>query len=152
MPVKATLGWREWLALPDLGIARIKAKVDTGARTSALHAFALEMGEQDGQQIVRFRIHPLQRNNDLVAECVAPMVDEREVRDSGGHAELRPVIQTRVAIGSDVRTVEVTLTRRDSMGFRMLLGRSALRPGYVVDPSRSYVLGRTTLLEQADGN
>ncbi len=150
-PEPTVLGWREWLALPDLGIARIKAKIDTGARTSALHAFALEIGEESGERMARFRLHPLQGNDELVAECAAPVVDEREVRDSGGHSEMRPVIVTRIAIGSDVRTVEISLTRRDSMGFRMLLGRTAMRPGFVVNPSRSYLLGKTTQPELANG-
>ncbi len=134
----SVLGWREWVSLPDLGIASIKAKVDTGARTSALHAFDVSLVEVDGVKTVRFKIHPLQRDSETVVECEAPLLDEREVRDSGGHSEMRYVIETRIAIGAAIHLAEVTLTNRDSMGFRMLIGRTAMKGHYLVDPGHSY--------------
>lgn len=136
---KATLGWREWVGLPELGIDRIKAKVDTGARTSALHAFNLKTFNDNGQRMVRFKVHPIQGDIEKVVECVARVKDERVVTDSGGHKEHRLVIETIVAIGDDQRKVEVTLTDRDNMLFRMLLGRTAVRPHYLVDPNKSFL-------------
>lgn len=139
------LGWREWLALPDLGIGRIKAKIDTGARTSCLHAFYVEPVRRDGRDIVRFGVHPLQRNNRELIHCEAGVLDQRQVSDSGGHRELRFVIQTRLVLSGFDDLVELTLTNRDSMQFRMLLGRTALGAGrFAVDPSASYLAGRHT--------
>ena len=133
------LGWREWVSLPELGIDRIKAKVDTGARTSALHAFDVRLEEISNKKIVKFSIHPKQRDLDLVIECQAPLVEEREVRDSGGHSELRYVIETQIAVGDTVHSAEITLTNRDTMGFRMLIGRTAMKGHYLVDPGRSFL-------------
>lgn len=133
------LGWREWVALPDLGINKIKAKVDTGARTSALHAFDVRLEKVSGSDIVFFNIHPKQRDLETVVECSAPLLDEREVRDSGGHSEVRYVIETHVKIGQRTLNAEMTLTNRDSMGFRMLIGRTAMQGNYLVDPGRSYL-------------
>ena len=137
-----TLGWREWIGFPELGIARIKAKVDTGARTSALHAFTVEPFERDGRPWVRFAIHPRQGNTSEVVECEAPVLEQRVVRDSGGHEELRYVIETELQIGEERLRAEVTLTDRDSMKFRVLLGRGALRGRYLVDSGRSYLSGK----------
>jgi hypothetical protein len=134
------LGWREWVALPDLGIARIKAKVDTGARTSALHAFFVEPLKSRKQ--IRFGIHTVQNSQEHELICVAEIVDDREVTDSGGHTERRWVIRTPLVIGTINRPVEITLTNRDTMKFRMLLGRSALAKQFIVDPSRSYLAGK----------
>lgn len=136
------LGWREWVGFPDLGINQIKAKVDTGARTSCLHAFLVEPFERDGAPWVRFYIHPNQRNSSKVISCEAPILEQRVVRDSGGHEELRYVIETVVSIGNNKHMVEVTLTDRDSMKFRVLLGRTALVEQYAVDPSGSYLRGK----------
>ena len=136
------LGWREWVSLPDLGIKRIQAKVETGARTSALHAFDVQLVEVSGVKHVKFSIHPRQRDLDTVIECEAPLLDEREVRDSGGHSEQRYVIETTIAIGSSLHTAEVTLTNRDTMGFRMLIGRKAMEGIYLVDPGKSYLMGK----------
>ena len=138
---KPVLGWREWAALPDLGIERIKVKVDTGARSSALHAFDVTEEEQDGEVWVRFKIHPIQRNARHTIETRALLVDEREVRSSSGRASLRPVIETRIVVGRRVWPIEITLVRRDLMGFRMLLGRQAVRGGFLVDPGRSFRRG-----------
>lgn len=143
MASRPLIGWREWVALPALGIPAIKAKVDTGARTSALHTFDLDTYTQGGHEYVRFCIHPLQRRTDIVLECQAPVLDRRMVRDSGGHAEERLVINTELALADRRWTIEVTLTSRDDMMFRMLLGRGGLRAGgLVVDPGASYHYGR----------
>ena len=139
---KQTLGWREWVALPDLAIDPIKAKVDTGARTSALHAFAVEPFEKDGESWVRFAMHPLQRNSDYVVNCEAKVLDRRSVRDSGGHEEMRYVIESTIVIGDTPIKAELTLTDRETMKFRMLLGRTTLKPDYLVDPGRSYLSRR----------
>ena len=139
---RLTLGWREWVDLPELGLTSIKAKVDTGARTSALHAFEVRQFEADGRPKVEFKMHPRQKDNDTVVVCRADVIDERVVRDSGGHVEKRWVIETPVTIGSDTWPIEITLTARDDMLFRMLLGRTAIRKRAVVDPARSYLVGK----------
>ena len=142
MQQPSILGWREWLALPGLGIAQIKAKVDTGARTSALHAFYVEPYRFKGADWIRFGIHPVQRNKERVIECQSPVKDRRRVTDSGGHEEKRYVIETDLTVGGFTWPVEITLTDRDSMKFRMLLGRTALRGRFLVDPDKSYLMGK----------
>ncbi len=137
-----TLGWREWVGLPQLGLPAIKAKIDTGARTSTLHAFEVRPFTDNGSHKVEFKIHPKQRNTDQVVVCVADIVDERAVTDSGGHREQRWVISTPLTIGPYTWPIEITLTSRDSMLFRMLLGRTAMRGLAVVNPGKSYLLGK----------
>jgi hypothetical protein len=136
------IGWREWLALPDLGVPQIKAKVDTGARTSALHAFDLERFRRRGRDMLRFTVHPYQRSVETTIRCEATLIDERVIRNSGGAEERRPVIETLAALGGWEWTIELTLTRRDVMGFRMLLGRQAVRNRLLVNPGRSYLVGK----------
>jgi len=143
MNEQQTLGWREWVKLPDLGIDCVKAKVDTGARTSALHAFYTERFERDGRPWVRFGVHPRQQDDDTIIHCEALIIEERIVTDSGGHRESRPVIQTSLVIGQEVRNVEMTLTDRDSMLFRMLVGRTSISDGILVSPGQSFKLGGT---------
>ncbi len=136
------IGWREWISLPDFGINTVKAKVDTGARTSSLHAFDVESYYRGTTEMVRFTIHPEQRSGKREVSVKARVHEWRKVRSSSGEAELRPVILTTIEIFGESWEVELTLTRRDSMGFRMLLGRQAVRGHMIVDPGRSYLNGR----------
>ncbi|MFZ0452092.1 MAG: RimK/LysX family protein [Desulfatiglandaceae bacterium] len=141
---KITIGWREWVRLPGLYIPAIKAKIDTGARSSALHAFNIvEEFQADGRKMIRFAMRPLQRRKNLILNCTADLLERRMVTDSGGHRELRHVIQTPVMLGGKTWPIEITLTHRDTLKFRMLLGRTALRGCYLVDPEKSYLTGRS---------
>ncbi|MSP81894.1 MAG: ATP-dependent zinc protease [Alphaproteobacteria bacterium] len=140
-PAPLTVGWREWVALPSLGLPAIKAKLDTGARTSALHAFYVDPYEVGGLHRVRFGIHPLQGRKDIVVDCAADIVDLRQVTDSGGHREMRYVIAAPLTLGDITWPVEITLTNRDDMLFRFLIGRTAMSGRLAVDPRRSYVIG-----------
>jgi hypothetical protein len=136
------IGWREWVSLPELGIQKIKAKVDTGARTSALHAFALHTFKEGNKDKIRFDIHPIQNNVSEMVSCVADVVDQRLVTDSGGHTEERYVILTTMLLAGRKLPIEITLTERDTMLFRMLLGRSAIRKRFMVNPGRSFLRSR----------
>jgi hypothetical protein len=138
---KPAIGWREWVALPDLGVESIKAKVDTGARTSALHVFDLEVVARDGRDWARFEIHPVQDSAEAAVRAEAPIDEWREIKSSNGQVERRPVVVTRVGLMESEWPIEVTLTNRDEMGFRMLLGRQAVRRRFAVDPGRSYLAG-----------
>lgn len=133
------LGWREWLALPDLNINKIKAKIDTGARTSALHAFFIDPYHKGSTPWIMFGIHPNQHDIDRVVECHAPVKDIRVVSDSGGHKSKRYVIDTQIVLGETAFSAEMTLTNRDNMKFRMLLGRTAMKNNFLVDPQASYL-------------
>ena len=135
------VGWREWVALPELGIGRIKAKLDTGARTSALHAWEQELFTVDGRPWVRFHAHPLQRNDKLEVQCEAPLTDRRLVTNSGGGREQRNVITTVLETAGASWPIELTLTNRDAMGFRMLIGREAMRGRLIIDPGSSCRMG-----------
>lgn len=144
----ALLGWREWVSLPTLGIEHIKAKVDTGARTSALHACSCEVYYERGAKRVRFKLHPWQKRTDIENICSAEVIDERVVSDSGGHREKRLVIATEVCLDSQCWTIETTLTNRDNMQFRMLLGRTAIRGRYGVNPAASFLVGAKPLYDK----
>ncbi len=137
---KPVIGWREWVSLPELGIERIKAKIDTGARTSALHAFNIEVYKKGGQEWVRFDIHPYQKNDTEIQTCTCPVRDIRVITNSGGSRERRIVIESQLTAGTLSWLIELTLTNRDQMGFRMLLGRAALKGRFLVNPGSSFCL------------
>jgi len=137
------VGWREQLALPDLGIDVIHAKVDSGAKTSCLHAFFVDDFSRGGVEWVRFGVHPVQRSNEQVKICEAELLDRRHVSDSGGHKDLRHVIATHIKIGELYFKTELTLTNRDSMQFRMLLGRRSMTKRMLIDPAASYLQGKS---------
>lgn len=138
---QAVIGWREWVGLPELGIGWIKAKVDTGARSSSLHAWDVDVDEGAGE--VRFALHPFQHDDERTVPAAAPLVDIRPVRSSNGAEELRPIITTRAVVAGEIVEIELSLANRDEMGFRMLLGRTALRRRFLVDPGRSFCGGGT---------
>lgn len=137
-----SIGWREWVGLPDFGVKSIKAKVDTGARSSSLHAFDIEDFKRDGADWVRFGVHPIQRKTNRVIMAESPVLEYRSVRRSSGEASIRPVIVTNVKLLGQDWPVELTLAARDEMSFRMLLGREAFRRRFLVDAGLSYLGGR----------
>lgn len=137
---KQIIGWRELVAFPELGIDSIKAKIDTGARSSALHAYDIESYKtRSGKMRVRFSVHPLQKNNRIIVPCHADVVDQRVVKSSSGQKELRITIETLVDLAGAQWPIEITLTNRDTMGFRLLIGRTAIKGKFLVDPQRSYL-------------
>jgi hypothetical protein len=136
------IGWREWVSLPQLGIAFIKPKIDTGARSSSLHASEVEEFDRDGQTFVRFKVHPIQRKKNFGVKAEAPVLEYRNVTSSGGQKSRRPVILTEIEILGQRWPIELTLANRDAMGFRMLLGREAVRGRFLVDAGRSYYGGK----------
>ncbi|BAQ59905.1 hypothetical protein GM3708_311 [Geminocystis sp. NIES-3708] len=133
------IGWREYLTLPTLGVDKIKVKIDTGARTSALHALHIQTYTEKNQKMVKFQVHPIQRETHTTINCIAPLLEYRHVTNSGGHTQLRPVILTKVTLGIHQWIIEVTLTNRDIMGFRMLLGRQAVKNRFLVDTGQSFL-------------
>lgn len=139
---KTVIGWREWVGLPRLGVAAIKAKIDTGARTSAIHAFHIEAFERNGTKMVSFGIHPVQHHREPEIQCEAEVLEERVITSSSGAREKRYVILTDLVLGKAVWPTELTLANRDQLGFRLLVGRQAIRNHYLIDPGRSYLLGR----------
>ena len=146
---RITIGWREWVEMPELNITEIKAKVDTGADNSSLHAFNVERFSKDGIPCVRFEIHPRQRKSKPTIACEAEIVKERTVRNPGGRTELRPVIRTRLKVAGQEIDALINLTTRDEMTFRMLLGRRTIRKDFFVDPARSYLGGRPTRMGES---
>lgn len=135
------IGWREWVRLPDLGISLIKAKVDTGARSSALHAFKIKEVHEGPRTFVSFKVHPYQRDAQTTLNCKAELLEYREVRSSHGHVTLRPVVVTSIQFMDQIWPIELTLISRDNMGFRMLLGREAVRGRFFVDAGHSFYGG-----------
>jgi hypothetical protein len=142
---KPIVGWREWTSLPDLKIQHIKAKLDTGARTSALHTYFIEPLKGSKQPRVRFGVHPLQRTDKREIICTAEIFDERRIVDSGGHPEMRFIIRTILKMGDKAWPIELSLTNREQMRFRLLLGRTAIRESLRVDPALSFTLGKPIL-------
>lgn len=141
-PAPQTIGWREWAALPELGVRHIKAKIDTGAKTSALHAFDITPHERGGVLFVAFALHPIQKKRRPEIRCIAPVIARRRIKSSNGGTEERYVIRTKLKLGVKASVIELSLTNRDAMGFRLLLGRDALKKSYVIEPGRSYRLGK----------
>lgn len=136
------IGFREWVSLQELHLPAIKAKIDTGAKTSSLHAYDIRIIKKNAKNFVCFKVHPIQKDDSVIVECEALLVDQRTVTDSGGHKEDRYVIQTTIQMGKLKKKIELTLTNRIGMKYRMLIGREALKQFYI-DPSQSYLLGKT---------
>jgi hypothetical protein len=147
-PDLPVIGWREWVGLPDLGIDRIKAKVDTGARSSSLHAYEIVEFELNGSTWVRFKVYPVQRRASEVVETKAKVLEFRRIRSSNGKVQKRPVIVTNIDLLDITWPVELTLANRDEMGFRLLLGREAFRRRFLVDAGRSFYGGRPKTIKE----
>jgi len=145
-PPRLIAGWREWAQLPELSVEMIKVKIDTGAKTSSLHAFDISTGTYMGRECVQFDVHPIQDNDSITHTCVCPIIDYRWITSSTGHTQRRFVIHTIIKMGDFSNLIEVSLASRDEMGFRMLVGRNALKKQILVDPNRSFLLGRKSLL------
>jgi hypothetical protein len=140
-----TIGWREWISFPEWGIEAVKVKVDTGARTSSLHVMDMTFFEKDSRQWVQFIVHPWQETAADAVSVTAPVITYKEVRSSSGCLQKRPVIRTRIVVAHRKIAVDITLTNRSEMGFRMLLGRAAIRNRFMVIPGKSYLGGRPSL-------
>lgn len=138
---KMIIGRSEWSKLPDLKIPAIRAKIDTGAKTSAIHAFNIKTGDAGGIKTVTFDVHPLQKNDDISINCSARLIDKRSILSSNGIKEDRYVIETTIILGMHSWNIELTLSSRDQMKFRLLLGREALNNRVLIDPSKTYRLG-----------
>lgn len=138
---KVLIGWREWVKFPELGIQRIKAKIDTGARTSTLHALnILPYVSASGKHKIKFQVYPEQRNSNYFLNCNANLLDQRYVKNSGGEVEYRYIINTTLSMAGYVWPIELTLTNRDAMGFRLLLGRTALSKKFLINPNKSFII------------
>ena len=142
MKNKFIVGNAEWCALPELKIPAIRARVDSGAKTSSIHAFNIEHFERDDKAWLRFEVHPLKKDNETVVMCEAELVDRREVKSSNGTTEKRFVVKTPFSINDQTWDIELTLTNRDSMGFRMLLGREAMQDRILIDPATKSIFGK----------
>ena len=136
---KIIIGWREWINLPELKLKNIKVKVDTGARTSSLHAYDIEYFKKGSQKWVKFKVHPDQKNTKKIVKCQGKILEFRKIRSSNGATELRPVIETTAVLGGVEWPIELTLTNRDEMGFRMLLGRASMKGIFLVDTGKSFL-------------
>lgn len=140
-PRLPVVGWREWVAFPELGIGRIKAKIDSGARTSTLHVEDADFYRDAGRERVRFRVYPVQHRQTPVVEADAEIFERRQMKSSSGHVSERPVIRTLLRIADHTYEVELSLGSRDTMGFRLLIGRTGIRNRFHIDPARSYLMG-----------
>jgi len=141
---KIIVGSEEWCSFPGLGVHAIKARVDSGAKTSSMHAFNIQKFNRDGESWVSFEVHPLQNNRTTVIRCERPVIDKRVVKSSSGVSETRYVVSATIKAGTDTWDIELTLANRDSMGYRMLLGREAMSGRVLVDPSLSFCLGEVS--------
>ena len=139
------VGWKEWVELPGLNLPAIKAKVDTGAATSSLHAYNIKYIVKEGITYVKYEVHPLQKNSRIVKHCISPLLVKRKVRSSTGELKPRPVIVTLLKIGNFSWPIELNLTNRDQMGMRMLIGREALYSKILVNPSNKFLHGKLGL-------
>ncbi|WP_411818742.1 ATP-dependent zinc protease [Hyphococcus sp. DH-69] len=140
--VRPTIGWREWVDLPDFEVHHVNAKIDTGAKSSAIHAFKIKEVLIEGEPHVEFCLHPVQRRKTPEVVCCAPIAGKKKIRSSNGQEEERYVVETHLKIGDHELKIDLTLTNRDAMGFRLLIGRDALRRKFVIDPGASYLLGQ----------
>ncbi len=140
--INMIVGWKEWVSIPELDLPAMKAKIDTGAATSSLHAYNIEYFAKNGVKYVKFEVHPIQKNKRITRYCVAQLVDKRHVRSSSGEKERRPVIKTTIQIGGSKLDIELNLTNRDSMGMRMLIGREALSGRILVNPTHKFLHGK----------
>ena len=145
---KLIVGWREWVSLPDLEIKSIKAKMDTGARTSALHTYFIEPIGDPEKPMVRFGVYPKQKSDKNGVICTADIIDHRRIVDSGGHPELRYIIRTSILVGDLKWPIDLSLTNREQMRFRLLIGRAAISEKLIIDPQLSFTLGRPLKVKQ----
>lgn len=140
---RTLVGWREWFSLPELGLPAVRAKIDTGAKTSSLHAFNIKIIKKGEDRFAQFDIHPMPKHKNITVTCRAPLVDRRFVTDSGGHREKRYVIKTPIMVNDKLYNIEITLADRETMVFRMLIGRQAMQTANIaVIPSKSHLLGK----------
>lgn len=146
------VGWREWVSLPLLGVERVLAKVDTGARSSCLHAFNVREISGGESPTIAFDIHPLHADDSLVIRCTSDLLEYRQIKSSNGEQEERPVVRVIMQLKGKQWPIDLTLTNRDAMGFRMLLGREAIRGRFVVDPGRSYLQGDPAIIDCDDND